>query len=450
MLDLPTLLDAHGQGHLLRGLDRLDHADRAAYLAQLLALDFAELARLYQDRDAPAANTGRIEPIAVEDRAADATARGEDALRAGKVAALVVAGGQGSRLGSDKPKGVFPVGPVSGAPLFRWHAEQVVALSRKYGKPVPLLVMTSPATHADTEAFFAANSFGLAPGQLRLFQQGTMPAADLSTGKLLLEGPGKLFTSPNGHGGSLTALADSGQLARLKADGVEHVFYFQVDNPLVRVADPAFVGRHLETASEASTKVVFKSSPDEKVGVLALVGGRCGIVEYSDLPAELANARDAAGGLLYPAGNTAIHLFSVPFLERVTSGSTRLAYHTARKKVAHWDPDTGEHVTPERENAVKYELFVFDALPLADRWLVVRVDREDEFAPLKNGAGADSPDTVRRAISDRSARWLASAGVRVPPGVPVEVGPLAGLSPEDLAASPLARDITITGPTRIG
>ena len=161
---------------------------------------------------------------------------------------------------------------------------------------------------------------------------------------------------------------------------MKHVFYFQVDHPLVDVAAPGFVGRHVETNSEASTKVVYKTTPEEKVGLLALVGGRCGMIEYSDLPAELGNARGPDGELLHRAGNTAIHLFSVEFLERVTRGEHRLAYHVARKKVPYFDVGVCEVIKPDTENALKFELFVFDALPLARRWLTVAVRREDEFA----------------------------------------------------------------------
>jgi UDP-N-acetylglucosamine/UDP-N-acetylgalactosamine diphosphorylase len=380
---------------------------------------------------------------------ASAVALGEDALRRGEVAALVVSGGQGSRLGFDRPKGMYPVGPVSGASLFQVHAEKVLALSRKYGKPVPLLVMTSPATHADTEAFFRDHRyFGLPAEQVTFFQQGTMPALDLATGKLLLERPGSLFLSPNGHGGTLTALADSGLLADLKARGVRHVFYFQVDNPLVSVCDPAFVGRHVETGSEASSKIVFKERPEEKVGIYALVDGRCGIIEYSDLPDDMAAEREPSGELRFRAGSPAIHVFSVPFLERVTTGAGRLAYHVARKKVPFHDPASGKTISPEKENALKFEMFVFDALPMAERWLAVSVRREDEFAPLKNATGADSPEAVRQAISDRSVRWLTAAGVTVPAGEPVEVRPTFALSAAECATK-LPPGFRVTGPTEL-
>jgi UDP-N-acetylglucosamine/UDP-N-acetylgalactosamine diphosphorylase len=460
MLDAPPdlihRLRLHRQEHVLTGWDRLTPDERAALVGQLAGVDLAELDALYRRKDEPHTvlpPRERIAPLPVEPAdaiPASAVARGEDALRRGEVAALVVAGGQGSRLGFDKPKGMFPIGPVSGASLFQVHAEKVLALSRKYGKPVPLLVMTSPATHADTEAFFRDNRyFGLPAEQVTFFQQGSMPALDLATGKLLLEKPGSLFLGPNGHGGTLTALADSGLLADLKARGVRHVFYFQVDNPLVGVCDPAFVGRHVETGSEASSKIVFKEKPEEKVGIYALVDGRCGIIEYSDLPDEMAAEREPSGELRYRAGSPAIHVFSVPFLERVTTGAGRLAYHVARKKVPYYDTATGQTVTPERENALKFEMFVFDALPMAERWLAVSVRREDEFAPLKNATGADSPEAVRQAISDRSARWLTAAGVTVPTGVQVEVRPVFATSAAECATK-LPPGFRVTGPTALG
>jgi UDP-N-acetylglucosamine/UDP-N-acetylgalactosamine diphosphorylase len=450
--DLHHRLRLHRQEHVLTGWDRLTADERAAFVAQLAGVDLAELDALYKRKDEPHTvlpPRERIAPLPVEPGdtiPASAVALGEDALRRGEVAALVVAGGQGSRLGFEKPKGMYPVGPVSGASLFQVHAEKVLALSRKYGKPVPLLVMTSPATHADTEAYFRENRyFGLPAEQVTFFQQGSMPALDLATGQLLLEKPGSLFLGPNGHGGTLTALADSGLLADLKARGVRHVFYFQVDNPLVSVADPAFIGRHIETGSEASSKIVFKERPEEKVGIYALVDGRCGIIEYSDLPDEMAAEREPSGELLFRAGSPAIHVFSVPFLERVTTGAGRLAYHVARKKVPFFDAATGQSVSPDKENALKFEMFVFDALPLAERWLAVSVRREDEFSPLKNATGGDSPEAVRNAISDRSARWLTAAGVTVPDGVPVEVRPVFALNAAECAAK-LPPGFRVTGP----
>ena len=457
--DILHRLRQHGQEHLVYGWDVLSDTHRLALVGQLAGLNFVELTQLFakkNEKQAALPDRERIAAIPVEDGdslPSSAVAHGEAALKAGEIAVLVVAGGQGTRLGFDKPKGMYPVGPVSNASLFQIHAEKVLALSRRYGKPVPFLVMTSTATHADTESYFREHQFfGLHPWQVTFFQQGTMPAVDIETGKVLLEAPGTLFLSPNGHGGTLTALADTGLLSDLKTRGVKHVFYFQVDNPLVNVADPGFVGRHIETGSEATSRVVFKERPEEKVGILALVDGKCSILEYSDMPAEMQAEREADGTLRYRAGNPAIHVFSVPFLERVTSGADRLPFHLARKKVPYFDPATGAQITPTKENALKFELFVFDALPLAIQWLAVSAKREDEFGPLKNATGTDSPETCRQLQVNRFGRWLSAAGVKVPTEaagnatVPIEISPLFALDAGQVADK-VDPTLPITGPT---
>jgi UDP-N-acetylglucosamine/UDP-N-acetylgalactosamine diphosphorylase len=359
-------------------------------------------------------------------------------LRRGEVAVLLVAGGQGSRLGSDQPKGMFPIGPVSNHSLFRIHAQKVLALRRRYASAVPFLVMTSPATDAETRRFFAEHDyFGLPAEEVWFFVQGTMPALSLATGRLLLEAPGRLFLSPDGHGGTLTALTDSGLLDRLRGRGVRHLFYLQVDNPLVRIGDPAFLGHHIGQRSEASSKVVPKLGPTDKMGIIVQVDDRCTIIEYSDLPAELAHEKDETGRLRLWAGNPAIHVFDVEFLGRVTRGAERIPFHIARKKVPHID-EQGRPVQPTTENALKFERFVFDVLPLAARWIVVEATREGEFAPLKNAEGADSPTAVKQAISELVAGWLEEAGLtapRCPEGkaLPLEVCPLFALDAAEFA-----------------
>ena len=449
--DLRQRLHEHGQEHVLAAWDRLNDDERRGLLSQLQALDLVQLRQLNDKRDqavgVPSAD--RIAPVPVIGKDADvAEARrlGSESLRRGEVAVLLVAGGQGSRLGFDHPKGMFPIGPVSNKTLFQLHVEKVLATSRRYGKPVPLLVMTSPATDAETKTFFQQHQyFGLPPSDVHFFQQGVMPALDIATGKLLMEAPGRLFTSPNGHGGTLTALADSGLLDRMRDRGIRQIFYFQVDNPLVKVADPIFLGHHLKANAEVSSKIVPKETPTDKVGNMVLIDGRCSIIEYSDLPRELAEQRDAAGKLRIWAGSPAIHYFAVDFLERVTRGQARIPFHVARKKVPHVDA-TGKHIEPTKENALKFEMFIFDVLPLADRWTVVETSHREEFAPLKNATGADSPAVVRQAISDLAANWLKAAGVAVPPSVAIEISPLFALN-ADMLKGKVTPNTTIHEPT---
>ena len=215
--------------------------------------------------------------------------RGTAAFAAGKVGAILVAGGQGTRLGWPHPKGTFPVGPVSNASLFQILFERLVALGRRHGKRVPLYLMTSPATHDETVAYLAENNrFGIAAEDLHIFCQAQMPAVDAATGRVLLEEPGRLALSPDGHGGMLSALARSGGLDDMRRRGLDHLFYFQVDNPLVPIGDPEFLGYHLLSRSEMSTLVIAKQRPEEKLGVLVSVDGGVRIIEYSDLPDDVA------------------------------------------------------------------------------------------------------------------------------------------------------------------
>jgi UDP-N-acetylglucosamine/UDP-N-acetylgalactosamine diphosphorylase len=456
--DLRKTLAEHGQGHVLDWWDELDDAGRRGLLEQIRGLDVPMLSRLYARRDHPfdTPDPALIRPVPVIPQGgpadAEARRRGEEALRRGEVAVLVVAGGQGSRLGFEHPKGMFPVGPVSQKTLFQVHAEKVRAVGRRYAATPPLLVMTSPATHDETVDYFARHSsFGLDPQAVHFFRQGTMPALHMDTGRLLLEDKGRLFLSPDGHGGTLTALARSGLLQDMRSRGIRQVFYFQVDNPLVKVADAVFLGHHLGHRAEGSSKVIAKEGPKDRMGNFVQLHGRCTIIEYSDLPDELAKQTDEDGRLRLWAGSPAIHWFDIDFLDRVTQGEGGLPFHIARKKVPHID-EAGRPVQPQRENALKFERFIFDVLPLADRWTLVEASRREEFAPLKNATGEDSPQAVAQAISDLAADWLTAAGVKVPldaaghAAVRLEVSPQYALDAEELAAR-VDPALNITGPT---
>jgi UDP-N-acetylglucosamine/UDP-N-acetylgalactosamine diphosphorylase len=267
-----------------------------------------------------------------------------------------------------------------------------------------------------------------------------------------------LFQSPNGHGGTLLALANAGLLGMLGSRGIRHLFYCQVDNPLVKIADPAFIGHHIRAKAHASTKVVAKNGPLDRVGNLVLIDGRCGIVEYSDLPERLARQTERDGQLRFRIGNGAIHAFDVEFLTKVCSVRSAmhiaLPFHLARKKVPYLN-ERGQIVEPAKENALKFEMFIFDVLPLADRWTVVEIDPKVEFQPLKNATGADSPATVKQAMSNLAGDWLEQAGVTVPRqsnddvAVPLELSPLFALEREELRGK-VGSQTEIKGPTYFG
>ncbi len=455
--DIHERLRQHGQAHVLVRWHELSRAEQEEFVTQLRAIDLALLRDLFalRERQVPLPPPDAIRPVPVtggEAITASAREAGRRALQDGAVAALVVAGGQGSRLGFEHPKGMFPVGPVSGKSLFQIHAEKVLALRRRYGAPVPFLVMTSPATHEETIAFFRDNGFfGLPADSVHFFRQGTIPALDLETGKLLLEAPGRVFTSPNGHGGSVWGLRESGLLDRLRDQGIRHLHYFQVDNPLVRVGDPDFLGHHIAVRAEVSSKVVAKQGPTDRLGNIVLIDGRHTIIEYSDLPDELARQTDGDGRLRLWAGSPAIHVFNLDFLARVTRTGSGLPFHVARKRVRFVNAH-GQRVQPERENALKFEMFIFDVLPLAERWSVVETRRDEEFVPLKNASGPDSPEMVRAAIANLAGAWLERAGVRVPRrpdgsvAVPLEISPLYALDAEQLAAK-VDPGLVVRGPT---
>lgn len=420
---------------------------------QLAAIDLPLLRQLYDARNCcnrvpPVESIQPVPIVQLSAQSREAWQRGTDALLQGQVAVLVVAGGQGTRLGFHHPKGAFPISPVVNKSLFQIHAEKVLALRRWYGCTIPLLVMTSHVTDADTRSFFDDHqNFGLPADEIWFFQQGAMPAVDLARGKLLLEAPGSICTCPNGHGGALRALAESALLPRLSRRGIRLLFYFQVDNPLVKIADPAFLGHHLAINAEVSSKSLGKREPAEKLGHLAAVDGCCTILEYSELSEDLLRRRDEQGRLWLRAGNPAIHIFSVSFLERVIQAAVQLPFHAARKKVPHLD-GAGRLVNPEQENALKFETFIFDLLPLAERWTVVEADRHEEFAPLKNATGADSPQAVAQAQSNLAADWLNQAGIAVPrdpsgnAAVPIEISPLFALNAEELLRN-VDRDLRV-------
>jgi len=317
------LLRQYGQDHLLDHYGILSSHDRQGLLQNLLRFDipltFELFKKFHLKTDVKDTERAFEPPRAItipkneleQKKIDEARIAGESLIRQQKTAVLIVAGGQGSRLGYEGPKGTFPISPIKGKTLFQLFAEQVVASSRRYGATIPLLIMTSEENDKETVGFFHDhNFFGLNPGTVHFFRQGMLPSVT-PDGRLLLKSNENLLANPDGHGGSLKALHYTGLLGRLKEQGYEELFYCQVDNPLVKIADPVFLGLHAMTGADASTKVVRRKDVREKVGLYVYLNGRDAVVEYSDIGDEYMSAVDEDGDILYWAGNTAIHVFSL-------------------------------------------------------------------------------------------------------------------------------------------
>jgi len=439
-----------GQSDVLRFWNELGDAERRHFADQLSAVNWDELPGLIRDYVLNKPQTAIPDDLAPasffplvpkDEHTAElyrrATATGEALLHEGRVCCLTVAGGQGTRLGFDGPKGTYPIGPVSGNSLFSYFAGAILRAGIKYGHRITWYIMTSLLNRDATVAFFEKNAFfGLEREQVFFFTQGTMPAIGYD-GKLLLSAKGSLALSPDGHGGTLLALRKSGALERMERERTDVISYFQVDNPLVKMCDPLFIGLHELEKSDMSAIMLAKTGPHEKLGNFCVSGGKLNIIEYSDLPESLAEKRNPDGSLAFVAGSPAIHMISRRFVAELTAdGVLKLPWHRADKKIQTVDA-VGEPVKPESPNGVKLESFIFDALPLAKRTMILEGDRKEVFAPTKNATGVDSAESCRRMLIDRDVRRLTAAGVVIPrksdgeADAVIEISPAAVLDDED-------------------
>jgi len=449
-----TRFEQAGQGQVFKYFDELTAEHQRTLLAQAESIDLAELQELIDTLVLGGGSHGEdfsgMTPapfIALPQNGGDATQwtearqKGIEVIQAGRVAAFTPAGGQGTRLGFDAPKGTFKISPITNKPLFQIFAENIKAASDRYQVEIPWYVMTSTGNHQATVDFFEANNFfGLKPENVQHFAQGTMPAVDFQ-GKILMSDKGNIARSPDGHGGSLRALLRNGCIDDMKSRGIDSVCFFQVDNPLVRCIHPEFIGFHTINDSELSNKACVKTYAQEKVGVFVERNGKTEILEYSDLPDELAELEDENGDLRYRAGSIAIHVFSRDLIERVGSGidpKVKLPFHKAIKKIPTID-SAGNTFNPTEPNGIKFEMFGFDALPFARNPVVIETARADEFSPVKNAEGVDSPQTATSDQLKMFARWANAAGVNVEtdgsgqPKVNFEVSPLFATSAEEFA-----------------
>ncbi len=424
-----------GQEHVLAHWKKLGKKEREALLAQIATIEPKSLAQcaatLKTGSEPPDSSKGKAPKVAVLKGKAlkDAVAAGEKELKAGRVAALLVAGGQGSRLGYEGPKGCYPIGPATDAPLFYFHARKILARSLRYGKTIPFYVMTSEMNDAATKACFEENKyFGLDKKDVFFFTQGMWPGMT-KEGKIILDQPGHVFMSPDGHGGLLAALKRSGALADMKKRGIKSVFFFQVDNPLVEIADPAFIGYHVLEKSDYSLKLCAKRDPFEKVGMPMKFGDSFRMVEYTEMTREQCERKDGKGELYFKYGSPAIHVFDRAFLDKEASKAMPL--HLAFKKIPFVDAK-GKVVKPDAPNGYKFEKFIFDILPNAKKAAFLAFDQKEEFSPVKNAEGSDSPATCKADMQNKWRKWLSEAGVTVADGLTVEIDPAYALDASDI------------------
>lgn len=445
-----------GQSQILRYWDELSDPEKSHLLQQIALLDLTLInklkTQLLSGNPQNSLET-ELEPVEIvkltksdadKKRRQDALQVGETALTNGQVAALLVAGGQGTRLGFNGPKGILLAGTNSKKSLFQLYAEKILALNRKYSTNIPWYIMTSEVNHQTTIDFFSNHAyFGLNDEDIFFFKQGMLPALD-EKGQIILDAKNHIFTSPNGHGGVLLALRDNGALADMKTRGIKQVFYFQIDNILINICDPVFIGLHLQEKAEMSAKIVSKRDPHEKVGIIGRMNGKVQVIEYSDLSPEEMEARQPDGSLKYNGGSIAIHCFNFDFLEREIKNEIRLPFHIAHKKVSFLD-EHGNLIHPTKPNAYKFEMFIFDALQDAARTLIMEVNREEEFSPIKNKAGKDTLATAQRDLTRFFGQWLEDAGVEFPkddqnyPKIDIEISSLIALNKEDLKKTALPK-----------
>ncbi len=417
-----------GQGHVFTHLSELSEEEAAALLLELDEIPVEKLggflkAAMEDQQNLSSSNT--ITPFSKnvgrysdKEEAASVYDMGMKAIRCGQVAALVLAGGQGTRLGFSGPKGMYDIGLPSGRTLFQLISERILKLrqlasgdSENLSK-LPFYVMTSPINHHETMRYFEeSNYFGLPKDDVCFFKQGMLPCLT-DDGKIIMETASKVAMAPDGNGGIYPSLYNSGMLADMDRRNVKHLHVFSIDNALTKPADPIFIGYCILQNADCGNKVVWKVGAHEKVGVSAERGGKACVVEYSDITKEMAERTDSQGRLVFGAGNICNHYYTLDFLTNVVLPKVGNMYHIARKKIPYFDGATKTTVDPDENNGIKLESFIFDVFPFSERMAVLDVLREEEFAPVKNAPGSlsDSPDTARTYISELAKRWISNAG----------------------------------------
>ena len=396
-------LKKYGQEHLLKFYDNLDENKKEKLLEQIENIDFELINSLYDSTKGNAKkDNAKIEPIdfidkyKLNDKYKYYEEIGKKAIKAGELAVVTMAGGQGTRLGHSGPKGTFDIGLDSHKSLFELLCDSIKEEAKKYDVQIPWFIMTSKENNKDTIEFFKKNKYFGYEKNIYFFIQGELPMID-TEGKILIGENGLIKLAADGHGGVYESLVKSNMVNKMKELGCKWVFIGGVDNCLAKMVDPVLMGIAIDKNVTAAGKSVVKANPHEKVGAFCKKNGKPSVVEYSEITDEMAEAVDENGELLYGESHILCNLFSVDAIERM--GSNPLPYHIAFKKATYIDKD-GNKVVPTSPNAFKFEAFLFDAFGEVDDMAILRVKREEEFAPVKNASGVDSPETARKLYND--------------------------------------------------
>ena len=400
--EVKAILKKYGQEHLLNHYDTLDEVHKKKLIEQINAIDFELVKSLYESTKKEIKNSkDEITPIdyldkfKLGDKFKYYEEIGKKAIKEGKLAAVTMAGGQGTRLGHSGPKGTYDIGLDSHKSLFELLCDGIKEEGKKYGVTIPWFIMTSKENNAETEKFFKENKyFGYEKDKnLFFFIQGELPMMD-TEGKILIGEDGLIKLAADGHGGIYESLVKTGMTKKMRELGIEWVFIGGVDNCLVKMVDPVLMGIAIDKKVTVACKSVVKANPHERVGVFCRRNGKPNVIEYTEITDEMAEATDKDGELLYGESHILCNLFSVDAVERM--GREPLPYHVAYKKAKYIDKD-GNLVVPDSPNAYKFEAFLFDAFSEVDDMAILRVKREEEFAPVKNAdsAGVDCPSTAR-------------------------------------------------------
>ena len=400
--EIENILKKYGQEHLLKHYNELDERKKEILLKQIDEIDFDLVNKLYDStKEQKVSASDKITPIdyldkfKLNDQYKYFETIGKKAIKEGKLAAVTMAGGQGTRLGHSGPKGTYDIGLDSHKSLFELLADNLKEEGKKYDVIIPWFIMTSRENNKDTVEFFEKHRyFGYKKDKnIFFFEQGELPMMD-TEGKILIGEDGLIKLAADGHGGIYESLVKTKMTNKMRELGVEWVFIGGVDNCLVKMVDPVLMGIAIDKKVTVACKSVVKANPHEKVGVFCRRNGKPNVIEYSEITDEMAEATDENGELLYGESHILCNLFSIDAIERM--GAEPLPYHVAFKKAKYIDKD-GNLVVPDSPNAYKFEAFLFDAFGEVDDMAVLRVKREEEFAPVKNSdeKGVDCPKTAR-------------------------------------------------------